>query len=419
MKVLIAGASGFIGRHLASALSAAGHQVCAIARKTRAGDLRQIAGDFRTDTDPAIWLPRLQGIEVVINAVGILRESGTQTFRALHEQAPKALFEASVSARVRKVIQISALGAGVDAASRYHRSKGEADRYLASLPLASVILQPSLVFGPGGESTRLFYTLAAMPLIPLPGDGMQRVQPVHIVDLARLCVRLLDGPGAPQRLAVVGPEVYSVRGLLTQVRLGLGLGAPRFVHVPMNLARASARLPGVRFDREALEMLERGSVAPVAPFQAALGAAPRLPLLAQTDSVDHPHPVADWARLNALLPLLRWSVAFVWIATGIVSLGLYPIAASYELLAQAGIPAALAPWLLYGAASLDLLLGVAIVLARRRRWLWRLQIAIIVLYSGIITVALPQFWLHPFGPVTKNLPLLALLLALDAFERRA
>ena len=419
MKILVAGASGFIGRHLVSALSAAGHQICAFARKPRAGELRQIAGDYRTDTDSAIWLPRLQGIEAVINAVGIVRESGRQTFRALHEQAPKALFEACVAARVRKVIQISALGAGVDAASRYHRSKGEADRYLASLPLASVIVQPSLVFGPGGASTRLFYTLAAMPLIPLPGDGMQRVQPVHIADLAWLCVRLLDGSGAPQRLAVVGPEVYSVCGLLTQVRLGLGLGAPRFVHVPMNLVRASARLPGVQFDREALEMLERGSVAPVAPFQAALGAAPRLPFLAQADCVADPHPLADWARLNALLPLLRWSIAFVWIATGIVSLGLYPIVASYELLAQAGIPVALAPWLLYGAASLDLLLGVAIVFARRRRWLWRLQIAIIVLYTGIITVALPQFWLHPFGPVTKNLPLLALLLALDAFERRA
>jgi uncharacterized protein YbjT (DUF2867 family) len=419
LKVLIAGASGFIGRHLVSALSAAGHQVLAIARRPRAGGLRQIAGDFRTDIEPAIWLPRLQGIDAVINGVGILRESGTQSFRALHEQAPKALFEACVAARVHRVIQISALGAGVDAASRYHRSKGEADRYLASLPLASVIVQPSLVFGPGGASTRLFYTLAAMPLIPLPGEGRQRVQPVHIADLVQLCIRLLDDLSAPQRLAVVGPEVYSVRGLLTQVRLGMGLGAPRFVHVPMNLVRASAWLPGVRFDREALEMLERGSVAPIAPFRAALGAAPRLPLLAQTEAVAGPHPVADWARLNALLPLLRWSVAFVWIATGIVSFGLYPIADSYELLAQAGIPAELAPWSLYGAASLDLLLGVAIVFARRRRWLWRLQIAVIVLYTGIITVALPQFWLHPFGPVTKNLPLLALLFALDAFERRA
>lgn len=420
MKVLLTGATGFVGRQLATWLTQAGHDVTAVVRTPQtAVDWRQIAGDFRRDIDPADWLPRLRGIEAVVNAVGILQESRSQRFDTLHERAPKALFSACVRAGVRKVIQISALGAEAGASSRYHRSKAEADRYLASLPLQWTIVQPSLVLGAHGASTKLFYTLAALPVIPLPGEGMQRVQPVHIDDLIRVCLRLLEGRAQASVLPVVGPQVYTVRGLLAQARLGMNLSPPRFWHVPMPLVRLAARFPGAAFDAEALDMLERGSEAPLEPFHRVLGQAPRSPLLVQDEPSVAPHPVADWARLNALLPLLRAALAVVWIMTGIVSLGLYPVTESYRLLAQVGIGAALAPWFLYGAAGLDLALGFAVFFSRRRRWLWRLQIAVIVLYTVIISVALPQLWLHPFGPVLKNLPLVALLIALDAFEHRA
>jgi len=421
LRVLVAGATGFIGRALVERLEQCGHEVVVLVRAPcPASRCEQRVADFRHDTDPAAWVPRLHGIDAVVNAVGILHESGEQTFRALHVQAPQALFAACAATGVRKVLQVSALGAEVGAASGYHRSKGEADRYLATLPLQWFILRPSLVFGPHGASTRLFYTLAAAPRIPLPGDGMQRLQPVHLDDLTRLCVRLLEGDHRPQVIAVVGPQRYTVRGLLAACRAGLGLGAPRFFHVPLALVRACARLPRVRFDAEALDMLERGNVASLEAFEAALGAAPRPPLLLPPGAgATGAHPLADWARLNALLPLLRAAVALVWIVTGLLSLGIYPLAESYGLLARVGIPAPLAPLFLYGAAVLDLTLGVAVLCARRRRWLWRAQIALILGYTLIITVALPQFWLHPFGPVLKNLPLLALLVALDVFERRA
>ena len=83
------------------------------------------------------------------------------------------------------------------------------------------------------------------------------------------------------------------------------------------------------------------------------------------------------------------------------------------------MPAALRPLALYGAAALDLVLGVASLLMRRRRWLWLAQIALILGYTAIITARLPEFWLHPYGPVLKNLPMLAalwLLLELDRPE---
>jgi uncharacterized protein YbjT (DUF2867 family) len=425
LKVLLTGASGFIGRHLVQALTLAGHEVVALVRRPDYRARSWIQGDFTRDTDAAVWVARLRGIEAVINAVGILRESRTQTFAALHAAAPKALFDACVAAGVRKVIQISALGADAGAGSRFHRSKAAADRHLAALALDWTILQPSLVFGAGGASTRFFLTLACAPLVPLPGRGSQRVQPVHVADVAALCVRLLETDRFHGRvIPVVGPCPYTLRELLAALRTGMGLGAARFVSVPMPAARAAARiaawLPGVPLDAEALGMLERGNTAPADAVCAALGRAPQPVLpLALEERAGAPAALADWARLNMLLPLLRAAVALVWIATGVLSLGVYPVQSSYALLARVGLEGWLASAALYGAAVLDLALGLAVFVRRHRLWTWRLQMAVILAYTLIISVALPEYWLHPFGPVLKNLPLLAAIAVLHELERRA
>src|SRR5690606_7133405 len=123
------------------------------------------------------------------------------------------------------------------------------------------------------------------------------------------------------------------------------------------------------------------------------------------------------AQLNWLMPLLRISIALVWIVTGIVSLGLFPVEHSYALLARVGIDAGLAPVMLYGAALMNLAIGVAILVVPRRRWLWLLQLALILGYTAIITWKLPEFWLHPYGPLLKNLPLLAAIVMLMELEQ--
>jgi len=80
------------------------------------------------------------------------------------------------------------------------------------------------------------------------------------------------------------------------------------------------------------------------------------------------------------------------------------------LLAQTGMPAALQPALLHLAAAADMLIGIGCLLLARKAWFWLLQMALVAGYTAIITLWLPWFWAHPFGPVTKNIPLLALLL---------
>lgn len=427
MVVLLTGADGFIGRHLIDALLAARHEVvCAVrhpeAQASGALHVRRIKADFTHDLSAEDWLPRLAGVDAVINAVGIIRERGEQRFDVIHRRAPCALFAACAAAGVRLVLQISALGADEQAQSRYHLSKKAADDFLAGLPLASAIVQPSLVYGADGASARLFTTMASLPLIAVPGRGDQLVQPVHVDDVAAAVVALLEQPSVQfhcgERIAVVGPQPMRYRDFLGRLRAAMGMGRARFLPIPMRLMRLAARAGSLLrkglLDAETLQMLERGNTAGAAQLTTLLGRAPRA-----VEDFIAPGEAASTrlrAKLSWLLPLLRLSIALVWIVTGIVSLGLYPVADSYALLAKVGITGALAPVMLYGAALLDLLFGIGTLLLRRRRPLWLAQLALMLFYTALISWRLPEFWLHPYGPLSKNLPMLAAIWLLLELE---
>lgn len=423
MIVLLTGASGFLGRHLVEALVAHGHDLIIATRRpghyAQLG-LREVVADFSRDTQPADWLPGLAGVDVVINAVGILREDHGQTFELVHERTPCALFAACAAVSLKLVIQISALGADSHAQSRYHLSKKAADDYLRGLGVPAVILQPSLVYGTDGTSATLFSTLASLPLVGLPGGGRQGVQPVHVDDLCALVLALLDTPPASVRtITVAGPQPITLREMLAELRKAMGLGPLRVLPVPMPLARMAASvgmlLPGSLLNTETLSMLERGNTGETADMASLLGHAPRSP--SQFIAPDDAPLVRLRAQMNWLLPVLRLSVALVWMITGIVSLGLYPVQESYALLARTGITGALAPLMLYGAALMDLAFGIATLVQKRRQWLWLAQLAVILFYTAVITLRLPEFWLHPYGPLLKNLPMLAVIWLLYELEK--
>lgn len=425
MNILLAGAGGFIGSALVDALARRGHALTLCLRKvfeasSRWPQHRVLAADFSRDHDVETWLERVAGVDVVINAVGIFREAGAQSFDALHARAPVALFRACAQAGVRRVIQISALGADAGAVSDYQRSKYAADQVLLALPVGRTIVRPSLVFSCEGASARLFLRLAALPLIPVPGGG-QCVQPVHRDDLVEAIVALTEAPQPPERLDAVGAEPLLLREYLGRLRQALGLGRARFFSVPRTLARWAAalgrRMPGALLDPDALRMLERGNCAEVAGIRDVLGRTPRA--VAGFITPAQAPTLRRWAQLQWLIPVLRGSIAMVWIVTAIVSLGLYPLQESYALLARVGIEGTVATLALYGAALLDLALGVATLAARRRRWIYRLQAALILGYTAIISVWLPEFWLHPFGPVLKNLPILAALWLLHELDEES
>jgi uncharacterized protein YbjT (DUF2867 family) len=428
MRILLTGASGFIGQHLLHALLAEGHQVLCAVRHVKASSdprLSFVHADFTKDTDKSVWLARLSGIDAVVNAVGIFRESGAQTFARLHTETPRALFAACAeSHEVRVVIQLSALGADREAETGYHLSKKAADDFLATLPVRAYIVQPSLVYGKGGASARAFKALASLPFTLRFGNAPQLVQPIHIDDLVAAIMGLLKhrlplaGDGTAVRVPLVGPQALAFTDYLAALRSAMGMGRLRVLRVPPSLARLVAKLgrwlPGGILDEEALRMLDRGNTADPALTVRLIGHPPRQ----IADFITDADAERTSAKLTFLLPLLRWSIAAVWIFTAIVSFGLYPPAASYELLARTGVPSALRPLMLYGAATFDLLLGLGILFLAKRRWLWLAQLILIGFYSVVIAFRLPEFLLHPYGPLSKNLPMLAAIWLLYQLEEK-
>lgn len=411
MNVLICGANGFIGRHLHVAFTAAGHQVRRGVRKPRIdGD---IAIDYARDHDPAVWLPRLDGIDVVINTIGILIETPEQPFSAIHSAAPQALFSACASKGGIRVVQISALGVE-QGNTGYFSSKLAADRHLTTLDLDWAVVRASLVYGEDGASSRFFRMLATLPIAGLPGHGDQALQPVHINDVCA-CVLTLAEAKAPLRhiYEIAGPEIVSYRGLLERYRAALGLGRGCFVSIPMSLMRITARLaetlPQRVLSRDTLKMLAGGNTTQRNDTAHLLG---REPInIAQFIPPTQQAPLRYEAVNTWGMPLLQIALAAMWIAAAICSLIESDV--SLTLLARAGVTGGMAEVALYGAAGIDLLIGLC-TLWRPGSRIWLVQIGLVFLYTLVITLKLPEFWLHPFGPLVKNLPILAILLLLHA-----
>lgn len=270
MKVLLTGASGFLGKQIFATLQADGHTVMPATRA--------LGFDFNVLLDEKDWLAYLQGIDAVINAVGIISETRSQSFARLHYQAPTALFRACVEAGVRRVIQISALGADASAATPYHKSKKAADDVLRSLPLEWFVLRPSLVYGPGGKSLALFRRIALLPVIPVPAHGRQKIQPVHIRDLVEAVQRCLTVSPSGRTIDVVGASPVTYIHWLQLIRRANGKTPGPVVSLPFSLTMAVAHIvkpfiPMLHPDN--LRMLQQNNTSAVESVAGLLG---RLPL---------------------------------------------------------------------------------------------------------------------------------------------
>jgi uncharacterized protein YbjT (DUF2867 family) len=285
MNILLCGASGFIGQEMLQALSQAGHQVV----RTRSASANNpsttpgsVSVDFARDTKAEVWLPRLAGMDAVINVVGVLRDSSARPIQAVHQTTPCALFDACAQAGVRRVIQVSALGVEGNP-TRYARTKLAADQHLLGLlaqgQLDAVVLRPSIVFGAQGHSSKLFMMLARSPMLCLPRAVITaKVQPVAVQDLAQAVVQLLgassDFAGV---LPCVGPSPLTLAALIASLRQQRGHGAATVMPLPEAVTRLSVRLgdhvPWAPWCSETLALLAQDNVAPPAAFAHILGRA--------------------------------------------------------------------------------------------------------------------------------------------------
>lgn len=412
VRILIVGGTGFIGRHIAGFLRARGHNVVAASRAVV---------DLARDSE-ATLRDKLATFEVVINCAGLVRDAGANSMSAVHAEGACNLFRAALGAGVKRIVHVSALGVAADGETGYQKTKSLAEDYLAALdPLGARldwrILRPSLVVGRGGASAAWLSAAAILPRLPSLGDW--RVQPVHVCDLAELAARLAEGAEAPRRIDVVGPRPMNMDEMLLTLRDWLGLKPPPFFRVPHRLfllaAAIGGRISTGPLNREVVKLLEKGNVADPAPVTAALGRTPR----ALRDALAL-QPACDADRLSARLfflrPLPRWTLAALWIATGLFSFGLYPIEKSQALVGEIGLQGTLADAAIYGGAAVDLLLGLLLLIRWRPVLVGLAQLATMAIFTSFATRLPADYWLHPFAPLLKNLPIAALVLLMIAME---
>jgi uncharacterized protein YbjT (DUF2867 family) len=244
MRVLVTGAYGMIGAAYLARLHAAGYDLVAAGRSIRRARrglpyARWITADFSELASAEAWQPLLQGIDAVVNCVGVLQDGLRDDVQRVQRDGTKALFDGCVRAGVRRVIHMSAIGAEPDGPSAFSRSKAGAEAYLKELPLDWVILRPALVLGPavyGG--TAMLRGVAAFPGIVPMVCADAGIQVIDLDDLAETVARAL-APAAPARtvLEVAHPQVHRLADIVTAIRLWFGFPPRRVLMLPDGFAK--------------------------------------------------------------------------------------------------------------------------------------------------------------------------------------
>lgn len=229
--VTVIGGTGFVGRYIVKQLAEQGYTVQVIARKAMAakflkplGSVGQIVLTPGNVLKPETIAGKLAGSIAVINATGILFESGKQRFNTVHAKAPEKLAQLAVAEGVSRFIHISALAVDKAKSSAYARSKLNGEQAVKAAFPTATILRPSVVFGPEDDFYNQFASIAGLsPALPSIMGGKTRFQPVYVGDVARAvvaCIEHSSTQGATYELG--GPQVYSFREILKYIMKVIG-----------------------------------------------------------------------------------------------------------------------------------------------------------------------------------------------------
>ncbi len=242
--VTVFGGSGFLGRSVVRALAKRDYRIRVAVRRPelagylqplgRVGQIHTVQANVRY---PASVEAAMRDAHVAVNLVGILAESGAQTFEAVQGAGAGTVAKAAAAADA-KVVHVSAIGADEKSASAYARAKSAGEKaVLAEVPSAT-IMRPSVVFGPEDQFTNRFAALARIsPFLPLIGGGLTKLQPVYVGDVATAIADAVDGKtreGATYELG--GPEILSMREIMEMI-LAITERRRLLVSLPFGLAK--------------------------------------------------------------------------------------------------------------------------------------------------------------------------------------
>ena len=271
-RVTVFGGAGFIGRTIVRELARRGARVTVGCRDVERAKFLKPMGvvgqvtPIKAEVTNAGQIARaLEGADFAISLVGILYQSGSNTFDAVQASGPGLIARAAADAGVDQLVHVSAIGADVGSASNYARSKALGEAAVREAFPAATILRPSIVFGPDDNFFNFFAGLACIaPVLPLVGGGRTLFQPVFVHDVAAAALGALarsDAQGKTYELG--GPKVYSFHQLM-ELMMAHTKRPRGLVNLPFWLATLQAGvlelLPKPILTRDQVELLKIDNV---------------------------------------------------------------------------------------------------------------------------------------------------------------
>ncbi|WP_019905354.1 SDR family oxidoreductase [Methylobacterium sp. 77] len=426
MRILVLGGYGLIGTAVVSRCLAAGHAVTGLGRDVSAARLRQpdadwIARDIATLTEPSDWTATLQGIDAVVNCSGALQDGPRDDVRAVQATAMRALFACCRLMGIRRVVQISAVGASLDAPTEFMRSKAEADAAVAALDLDWVILRPGLVLSPlSYGATGLIRALASIPVAFVGMRGHRPIQTVHVDDVAEAAVLGLEGRIAPRAsYDLVEAHGHVLPDIVAGFRAWLGRPpAVLALPVPTWLLRIGFRIGDLvgrlgwrtPIRTMALRQIEAGIGGDPTDWERAGGA----PLSSLSESLRRmPSGVQErwFGRLWLLKPAILAMLSLFWGLSGLIALA--HLDAAMAAMTAHGITPGPARAMVLAGIAIDLVLGLAILVRRTMPLAALGMVAMTGIYLFLGSALAAGLWLDPLGAYLKTLP--GAMLALVAY----
>jgi uncharacterized protein YbjT (DUF2867 family) len=269
--VTVFGGTGFLGRLVVRNLRDHGFVVRVAARHSRwarehfdlpDGSLHVIAADVHDQraVDAAI-----DGAQAVINTVSLYVEHGQDSFHSVHVVAASRIASCAAAAGVQRLVHVSGVGADTSSPSLYIRKRGEGEAATRAAFSGAFIIRPTVMFGDGDRFlTPLRDLLVRLPVFPLFGRGMTRLQPVHVADVAKAIAQLTEGNStAPDTFELGGPGIYKYREIVRALARNAGVD-PVLLPVPFGiwdaLARISALLPGAPITSSQVDLMRLDNV---------------------------------------------------------------------------------------------------------------------------------------------------------------
>ena len=244
--ILVVGGTGFIGHHLIKRLRKDDLPVRAVVR-TPAGapalkalGAEVVSGDI---ADPQSLKAAAEGVERIVHLVGIIQEAPGVTFQSVHVDGTRNLLNAAKKAGVRHIFYQSALGTRINAKSRYHQTKWQAEELVRASGIPFSILRPSLIYGPGDLFTiRLSKMIKLWRVLPVIGSGRSKIQPIFIGDEVECVRKIVTSDSYVNGIYEIGgPEQLTYEEVMREIAEAMGVKRP-MVHMPLFFMKFVARV---------------------------------------------------------------------------------------------------------------------------------------------------------------------------------